>query len=161
MGQFLRRFQRIVTLASITACASFGQIAKQVSSVDLSNVQTVSFCEILNNPEAFKNRLIRVRALYQTDLEVAAIASPVCSTPIPTTWVEFEKNWERRTRWKVKRTINGQHWRIQTDVVFVGMFKADGHYGHMDMYPFLFEVYKVENIRPSGGFRPLPEGKKD
>jgi hypothetical protein len=45
------------------------------------------------------------------------------------------------------------------DVVFVGVFKADRRYGHMDMYPFLFEVYRVEAVRPSGNFRPLPERK--
>ncbi len=45
------------------------------------------------------------------------------------------------------------------DVVFIGVFRTCGHYGHMDMYPFLFEVYKVEAVRPSGNFRPLPERK--
>jgi hypothetical protein len=30
------------------------------------------------------------------------------------------------------------------DVVFIGKFKTDGRYGHMDMYPLPIEVYKVE-----------------
>jgi hypothetical protein len=47
-------------------------------------------------------------------------------------------------------------WRVQTDVVFIGRFKTGGSFGHMDMYPFLLEVHKVESVRPSGSFRPLP-----
>lgn len=48
-------------------------------------------------------------------------------------------------------------WRVNTDVVFIGRFKANGHYGHMDMYPMLIEVFKVEAVRASGSFQPLPE----
>jgi hypothetical protein len=130
-------------------------------SADLIDARTVAYCDILNNPEAFKNKLVRVRALYETDFELSAISAPSCSTSIPTTWVEFEKDWEHRTRWRVRHAINGQQWCVQMDVVFVGIFKTDGHYGHMDMYPFLFDVYKVESIRPSGSFRPMPEQKSN
>jgi hypothetical protein len=135
--------------------------ALKPDSADLTTAQTVAYCEILNHPEAFKNKLIRVRALYEIDFEMAAISAPSCSTPVPMTWVGFEKNWEHRTGWRVRRAIGGQQWRVQMDVVFVGMFRTEGHYGHMDMYPFLFDVYKVESIRPAGSFRPLPEEKKN
>jgi hypothetical protein len=63
------------------------------------------------------------------------------------TWVEFEEGWESRTRWRLRHALANQKWREQMDVVFIGVFKADGHYGHMDMYPFLFKVYKVEAVR--------------
>ena len=128
-------------------------------SAELVDAQTIAYCEILNHPEEFKNKLIRVRALYETEFERAVITAPSCPTPIPMTWVEFEKNWEHRTRWQIRRAISSQQWRVQKDVVFVGMLGTDGHYGHMDMYPFLFDVYKVESVRFSGSFRPLPEPK--
>jgi hypothetical protein len=48
---------------------------------------------------------------------------------------------------------------VQREVVFIDLFKTDGHDGHMDMYPFLFKVHKVEVVRASGNFRPLPERK--
>jgi hypothetical protein len=130
-------------------------------SADLTNAQTVAYCQILNHPEAFKNKMVRVRALYETDFELAAISAPPCSTPIPMTWVEFDKDWERQTRGRVRRAIGRQRWRVQMDVVFVGTFRTGGHYGHMDMYPSLFEVYKVESIRPSGSFKPLPEQSRN
>ena len=128
-------------------------------SADLTNAQTVAYCEILNHPEAYKNKLIRVRALYETDFELASISAPPCSTSIPMTWVEFEKDWEHRTRWRFRRAVSRQPWRVPMDLVFVGVFRTEGHYGHMDMYSFLLDVYKVESIRPSGSFRALPEQK--
>jgi hypothetical protein len=148
---------------SLLLCSSARCQFREVKpdSADLTNAQTVAYCEILNHPEAFKDKLIRVRALYETDFEVAAITAPSCSTSIPMTSVEFEKDWEHRTRWRVRRAIGGQQWRVQMDVVFVGIFRTDGHYGQMDMNPFSLEIYKVESIRPSGSFRPLPEQKSN
>jgi hypothetical protein len=114
---------------------------------------------MLKNPEDSKNKTIRVRALSEADFERAALTAPDCHTGVPMTWVEFEKSWESRTRWRLRHALAGQKWGVQRDVVFIGVFRTAGHYGHMDMYPFLFEVYKVEAVRPSGNFRPLPERK--
>ena len=150
-------------IASLLGFSLFLSAPREVKpdSADLTDAQTVSYCEILNHPDAFKNKFVRVRALYETDFELAAITAPSCPTPIPMTWVEFEKDWEHRTRWQVRRAINHQQWRVQMDVVFVAKFRTDGHYGHMDMYPFLLDVYKVESIRQSGNFRPLPEHRSN
>ena len=148
---------------SLLLCSSaFCQFREVKSdSADPADAQTVAYCDILNNPDTFENKLVRIRALYETDFELSAISAPSCSMSIPTTWVEFEKDWEHRTRWRVRRVINGQQWRVQMDVVFIGIFRTGGHYGQMDGYPFLFDVYKVESIRPSGSFRPMPEQKKN
>ena len=163
MGQFLRNLKRVGALALISGCVSSGQIPKTVQSgsADLTNPQTVDYCEVLNHPDAFKDKLIRVRALYETDFEESAITSPFCSLPILMTWVDFEKDWEHRTRWSIRRAIDGQQWRVQMDVVFVGVFRTGGYYGHMDMYSNLLEVYKVESIRPLGSFRALPGQKSN
>ncbi|HMD71852.1 MAG TPA: hypothetical protein VKF41_10940 [Bryobacteraceae bacterium] len=123
---------------------------------DIAEVQTVAYCDLLNNPPSFNDKMIRVRALYQTDFEQSAITAPACATPLPLTWVDFEKSWESRTGWRLRHAIDNAKWRVQIDVVFLGRFKAGGSYGHMGMYPFSIEVYKVEAVRPSGSFRPLP-----
>jgi len=64
---------------------------------------------------------------------------------------------ESRTKRRVRHRLSIMKWRVNTDVVFIGRFKANGHYGHMDMYPMLIEVFKVEAVRASGSFQPLPE----
>ena len=123
---------------------------------DISDAQTVTYCEVLKNPQGYKDKMIRVSALYQNDFEQSAITAPACTGPIPSQWVDFERSWESRTGWRLRHTINSVKWRVQTDVVFIGRFKAGGSYGHMGMYPFSIEVYRVEAVKPSGSFRPLP-----
>ncbi len=119
----------------------------------------MAYCEVLNNPQAYKDKMIRVRALYETDFELSGLTAPACPTALPMTWVNFEKSWESRTSWRVRRAIDGVKWRIQADVVLVGRFRTGGSFGHMDMYPFLLEVYRVEACKASGSFRPYPQAK--
>lgn len=128
---------------------------------DLVDAQTISYCDLIENPGAFDGKLVRVRALYETDFEKSALTAPACATPLPMTWVDFEAAWEPRTSWRVRRAMNAARskWNVQTDVVLVGKFKA-GAFGHNGMYPFLLQVYKVEALRPSGNFSPLPDRQK-
>ncbi len=131
--------------------------APKVTNEAIASAQTTTFCEVLRFPEKFKNKMIRVRALYESDFEMSVITAPTCDTPIPVTWVSFDEHWESRTKRHVRHSLSNVRWRAKTDVVFIGLFKADGRYGHMDIYPFSIEVYKVEAVRPSGSFQPLPE----
>jgi hypothetical protein len=97
-----------VFLFAIAAdCASQGQVASPAKSpdVDLGGAQTIAYCEILSHPETFNNKTIRVRALYETDFERAALTAPSCYAPIPMTWVEFEEGWESRTRWRFRHVL--------------------------------------------------------
>jgi hypothetical protein len=81
-------------------------------------------------------KMIGVRALYQTDFEQSAVTAPACAGSFPLTWIDFEKSWESRTGWRLRHAIHGIKWRVQTDVVFIGRFKAGGgSYGHMGMIP--------------------------
>jgi hypothetical protein len=129
---------------------------------DLADAQTISYCHLIENPRAFDGKLVRVRALYETDFEKMALTAPACTTPLPMTWVDIESAWESRTSWRLRRamTAAGSKWNVQTDVVLVGRFKSGAWFGHNGMYPFLFQVYKVEALKPSGNFRPLPDTKK-
>ena len=88
--------------------------------------------------------MIRVQAMYETDFEKSVITSASCPTPLPMVWVDFDDHWESRTGRSVRKAVSNVKWRAPLDVVFIGKFKADGPYGHMNMYPLLIEVYKVE-----------------
>jgi hypothetical protein len=141
--------------------AAFGLCgAAQSRKADTFDPQTVAYCKVLKDPQLYNDKMIRVRALYQTDFEQSAITAPDCTGPVLVTWVDFEKSWESRTTWRLRHAINSVKWRVQTDVVFIGRFKARGSYGHQGMYPFSIEVYQVEAVKPSGSFRSLPTGKK-
>ncbi len=162
----MRARLRTVAFAVLFVCAFGSTLHAQATEVaDATNgtiaaARTVTLCEVLDSPEKFNNKMIRVRALYETDFEKAVITSPFCSSPLPMTWVKFEKQWESRTTRGVRHALSSLKWGIQADVVFIGLLKTGGHFGHLDMYPFLIEVCKEETVRASGSFRPLPEQKK-
>ena len=89
--------------------------------------------------------MIRVHAIYERDFEKSVITSPSCPLPFPLMiWVEFDGHWESRTTRRVRKTVSEAKWRVPLDVVFIGKFKTNGRYGHMDMYPLSIEIYKVE-----------------
>lgn len=115
-----------------------------VTNKIVATAQSVAYCDLIQHPEKFKNQMVRVEANYETDFEKSVITSPSCPTPLPMTWVTFDVHWESRTTRRVRKTVSTLKWRVPLDVVFIGRFKADGRYGHMDMYPLSIEVYKVE-----------------
>jgi hypothetical protein len=96
--------------------------------------------------------------MYETDFEKSVLTSASCSTPVPMVWVDFDEHWESRTTHSVRKTVSNAKWRVPLDVVFIGEFKTDGGYGHMDMYPLSIEVYKVEaaTIAKNPGTSPEP-----
>ena len=115
-----------------------------VTKQAVANARTVVYCDLLQHSEKFKNQMVRVQAVYETDFEKSEIASPDCPLPFPLIWVEFDDHWESRTPRKVRKTVSNAKWRMPLDVVFVGKIKTEGKYGHMDMYGLEIEVYKVE-----------------
>jgi hypothetical protein len=122
----------------------------------IASAQTVAYCDLLDHSEKFKDQMIRVRAVYETDFEKSVITSPSCPTPLPTTWVTFNGHWESRTTRSARKTVSRLKWRVPLDIVFIGKFKTDGPYGHMGLYPLSIEVYKVEasTARKSAGTSP-------
>ena len=141
---------RYVLVALMLAFFAAGNIQSQNTGTDatqnqtVAGAQTVDYCDLLQHSEKFKNQMIRVRALYETDFEKAFITSSACPMPILRTWVDFDGHWESRTTRRVRKTVSRAKWGVPLDVVFVGVFKTGGRYGHMDMYMFSIEVYKVE-----------------
>lgn len=115
-----------------------------VTNQTVASSQTVTYCDLLEHSEKFKNQMIRVRANYETDFEESVITSPSCPTRVPMIWITFDAHWESRTTRSVRKTVSAAKWRVPLDVVFVGKFKTDGRYGHIDMFPLSIEVYKVE-----------------
>jgi hypothetical protein len=129
---------------------------------DLTEAQTISYCQLIENARAFDGKLVRVRALYETDFEKTALTAPACASPLPVTWVDFDSAWESRSPGRLRRAMIAvrSKWNVQTDVVLIGRFRAGASFGHNGMYQYLLQVYKIEALKPSGSFRPLPDEKK-
>jgi hypothetical protein len=138
---------------------SQGSGTGETTNQTVASAQTVAYCDLLEHPEKFKNQMIRVQAIYEADFEKSVITSPSCPLPFPLMiWVEFDSHWESRTPRRARKTVLEVKWRLPLDVVFIGKFMTDGRYGHMDMYPLLTEVYKVEaTTRPKKPEHPSPD----
>lgn len=145
----MRLFRRLLP-ALILAFLGAGNIQSQstetsaATNQSVASAQTVAYCDLLEHSEKFKDQMIRVRAMYETDFEKSVITAPSCPTPMAMTWVTFDDHWESRTTRSVRKKVSHVKWRVPLDIVIIGEFKTDGRYGHMDMYPLSIEVYKVE-----------------
>ena len=51
--------------------------------------QTVEFCELLRKAKEYKDKEVRVRALYRADFEESSLHSPHCYVPLYV-WVKFD-----------------------------------------------------------------------
>jgi len=122
--------------------------------------QTVEFCELLQKAKEYKGKEVRVRALYRTNFEEASLHSPHCYLPW-FVWVEFDTTLRSCGDRGAMKTLDKKKWGTSVDVVFIGRMEAEGSYGHMDMYPMQFVVTCVEEVKPLGSFRPLPDQKKN
>jgi hypothetical protein len=89
--------QTVTVLVCLALTAVQGSPGSASANDEVLAAQTVAYCAILDNPKAFEDKMVRVRALYQTDFEQAALTAPACTTPMPLTWVDFERSWESRT----------------------------------------------------------------
>jgi hypothetical protein len=145
----MRPFRCLLAALTFTFLGA-GSIQSQSTGTDtvtrqiVASAKAVTYCELLEHSEKFKNQVIRVQAKYETDFEKSVITSASCPTPVPMIWVDFDVQWESRTTRSVRKAVSNVKWRVPLDVVFIGRFKTGGQYGHMDMYLFSFEVYKVE-----------------
>ena len=126
-----------------------------------SDIPTVEFCDL--SGRLYNNKIVRVRALYRSDFEESSLFSPDCYVP-NFVWVTFDPSHRSCTNKKVQKKLNKVKWGRDVDVVFVGRLETGGDgaggYGHMDMYAMQFVVTCVEDVKPLGSFRPLPDEKK-
>ncbi len=134
---------------------SAGPIVNASDGRGAIDAQTVEFCDLQKNTEKFNGKMVRVRALWKTDFEESTLSAPSCTYPRPFIWVDFEKSWESRTSWRFRHATDRVRWGMH-DVVFVGMIRTGGHFGHQDMYSDVLQVYRVEGVRQLGSFRPFP-----
>jgi hypothetical protein len=152
IGIFLAVIVGVIQSAQANAPAGANSNPKAIEP------QTVEFCELLQKAKEYKGKEVRVRALYRTNFEESSLHSPHCYSPW-FVWVEFDTTLRACDNRGAMKKPNKQKWGTSIDVVFIGRLETDGSYGHMDMYPMQFVVTCVEDLKPLGSFRPLPDQK--
>ena len=148
----------LVVIVSLIQSAQANTAAGANVDPKVVEPQTVEFCELLRKAKDYKDREVRVRALYRTDFEESSLHSPHCYAPLYV-WVKFDTALRGCDSRGAMKRLNKQEWGTSVDVVLIGRLETDGSYGHMGMYSMQFVVTCVEAVKPLGSFRPLPDQK--
>ena len=135
----------LVLNASTCAHKSLGP-----SSGDVNSAQSVSFCELIANPEQYRNKVIQTEAILYSDQENSALYSPDCVGPEKYVWANFEPGYQYRDE-SVKRKFKDVDCPIprcpsvETKVTVDGRFEGPSEqgYGHMSSYRFRFVIVRI------------------
>lgn len=152
-----------ITLSAILlvswAFFSFGQSEKpsDVTQISKSEIQTVSYCDLINNEDRYNWKTVRVEAIYVTFFEKSVIYIPDCregNAREYQTWVDFSDDLSdvKSQRRMIKRINKFQKKDNETygggaaRVIFVGKFQGSGYYGHQSGYRYRIEVDSIELV---------------
>jgi hypothetical protein len=125
--------------------------------IEESNIPTVTFCDLIHNPDIFDGREVRFRITYLSNSKVAAFVDQNCMEKDKRTWVEFDgiaikASAPPKLYAKVEEQIlcgkcgDDNNWR-ETEMLVTGIFNGDdiGH-GRLGKYRFLVTVKRVEEM---------------
>jgi hypothetical protein len=137
----------VLLLSVVQANAQTNRSAK-------SDIPTVSFCELIQNPELYNGKEVRFRAQYLSEFEASAFGDSNCTTKGKQTWVEFDReSIKASTKPELYRKVEEQvfrcgdnYWCV-TEMLVTGVFHADDKgYGHLFQYRFMVTVKNIEEI---------------
>src|SRR5262245_59286740 len=122
----------LIGLLLVFGCVPSSRDEKRADlEAEIAEAETVEYCRLLDNHLTYKSKMLRVRALYETDFEKSALTARACSTSILRTWVDLQEGWESRTSSRVRRAFNSlaKKWGRQADVVFMlGPLAVSNHF---------------------------------
>jgi hypothetical protein len=132
--------------------------------LDLSKVETVSYCELIKNAAKYDHKIVRVRAIYFNEFERSYFFDETCEigkTPtapekVPAeTWAEWDKSLVT-TGDSEEAILNSKLKSFGTkDITVIGRFNstneqndpnAPNRFGHMGSCQFLFQIMRLEKI---------------
>jgi len=138
-------------------------------------IPTVSYCDLLSNPEKYDKKTVRVKALYIRGFEVSTLDDPECK-PNKSIWVEFDSASRQCTKAKTqkeydrvfypprkkKKGVIERPGPERAELTIVGQFNGpkpgiaigtEGKriltgYGHMNGFDYQFVIYCIEEVKP-------------
>ena len=107
-----------------------------------SSPPTVSFCELVNNPEQYNMKKVTVRATYKYGYEWSYLYCLSCIDK-GRVWLEFPFNLDDSATKALKRGPKGAG---TVNVTVQGTFIKCGNCGHQNGYPFEFVAKNASNV---------------
>jgi hypothetical protein len=138
---------RIFLILLVCFCFSL-RISAQESSY--KNIPTVDYCEIIENPKLYNQKIVKIFAEHRSGFEFSALGGQNCEK-YGQIWTKWEK-YESCGNEKTARLLVNRNKGIESNYlegVFVGKFfvKEEGKsgFGHMNANPFKLSVSCVES----------------
>ena len=132
-------------------------LAQNNKSPESLNIPTITFCDLIQNPDLYDGKEVRFRAKYLANFEVAAFGDPNCTTKENRTWAEFDgTSIKASSKPEIYQKVEEQilcgrcggdnYWR-ETEMLVTGIFHgSDIGYGRLGEYRFMVTVKHVEEI---------------
>jgi hypothetical protein len=151
----------LLVFCTVSACTVSRSQTNSNQTVP-EEMPSVTVCELLQNPERFHQKVVRVTATYENAFEQSFLFDPSCKRPErdgpPEIWVNFDKSFVRKgesEEAKKNAMISGMgFWNVTA----VGRFvRGEGpqRFGHLGCCRYQFEFMKIEKSEK------LPDKKQE
>jgi hypothetical protein len=127
------------------------------TSADLDKAPPVTYCELTQNSETYRDKIVRVRGIYTWDSEMSYLYDRVCSKDAPPklpaeglsseTWVWFDDAYKANSKPEVIASFESLKKQPNIDIIAIGKFygtREHGGYGHMSYASFGFVIMRLE-----------------
>jgi hypothetical protein len=129
-------FWGMAWLLAVLACAiGVAQVREQPMSR--------SFCELVRDPAMYDGKLVKVRATYRYGFEWQELYCLGCLDR-GKAWSEFAHELDRGSRRALRRAPK---YAGVVNVTVTGVFKGEGHFGHLNGYRYMVVMSKIEDLR--------------
>jgi hypothetical protein len=138
-------------------------------------IPTVSYCDLLRDPDKYDKKTVRLKVLYTRGFEISALEDPECNSQ-KSTWVEFDPASRQCTKASIQKEFDKVFYPPQKkkkgvierpgpergELMMVGQFSGpkpgipigpEGKrvltgYGHLNGFDYKFIIKCIEQVRP-------------
>ena len=128
-------------------------------SADSHVIPTVLFCDLVRNPNLYNNKIVRLRAMYQTTVETDVLFHPDCSERENLMKPQLECDKEKscdQMRETISNNLVGGLSNMQAELLMIGKFKGPAEAGKCFGSPivkgclrFEFSITQIEEAKPT------------
>lgn len=132
---------------ALFTCACIASRSNNITQPDKDEVPTVTACQLLEKPDEFHQKIVRVTGVYENAFEMSHLYDENCKTGRPGMWVNYDKSFVRTgdsEEAKRNKLISGfGRWSVTAVGRFVRA-KDPERFGHLGCCRFQFEFIRIE-----------------
>jgi len=132
-----------------------------------TKLPALSYCQLVQHPDRYRNKLVQVTAKLFTGFEVSALEDFQCDEE-RSIWVEFGDSYKTCTANEVDAEFDhifsgGRVSSNRGTIVATGTFRVaknhsslknspypfNGGFGHLNRYPFQFTIQCLKSVKPT------------